>query len=110
MRVLLFAFMATIASTAALADQLKPLFTFDDYPAEAVRNKWQGDVTVTLTIGLVGRATECKIVKSSGYKVLDDATCKIFLERAKFVPKIGPNGTPVAFQWTPAPIGWHLYP
>jgi len=110
MRVLLFASLAVIASTSAPADPAKPLFTYQDYPAEAVRNNWQGDVTVNLTIGTTGRATDCRIIKSSGYKILDDATCKIFVERAKFLPKIGPNGTPVEFHWTPAPIGWHLYP
>ena len=101
---------ATVFSTASFANELKPLFRYDDYPPEAVRHNWQGEVTVDLTISPEGRATSCSVIKSSGHQVLDDVTCRIFLTRAKFKPMIGANGQPIETHLVPDPIGWHLHP
>jgi protein TonB len=67
----------------------------DDYPAEALENGWQGHVQVDLTVGTNGRANACQVTKSSRYKVLDDATCRIFITRARFKPSVDAGGNPI---------------
>src|SRR4051794_4548647 len=95
-------------TTVASADQLRPLITADDYPREALRNHWQGDVAVDVTISPKGRVTACKVAKSSGHQVLDDATCKAVTERAHFKPATDKAGSAVETHLTLGPIRWSL--
>jgi TonB family protein len=69
---------AASVATPALA-QRNP-----DYPAEARRNGWEGKVVFRALIGIDGRAKTCEIVQSSGYDVLDDATCEKVIDTARF--------------------------
>src|SRR5205809_4750429 len=75
-------------------EKLKPIFSYEDYPAEAVRNHWEGTVVADLTISVKGLPTACRIVKSSGHKVLDDKTCELLITRAKFLPPKDKSGRP----------------
>lgn len=86
----------------------KVLFSYEDYPAEAVRNHWQGTVIADLTVSAAGRVTACKIVKSSGHAVLDDATCNIIIQRATFNPARDANGKPIEDHVQTPPIAWIL--
>jgi protein TonB len=99
---------ATVLSSAGVAHQPVPLFTPDDYPRDALAHSWQGEVTVDLTISRKGRVTNCAVTKSSGYEVLDTATCKIFRKRAKFAPQLDSTGKAIAFHIVPVPIIWTL--
>jgi TonB family protein len=98
MRNLLFAFAATIAffgaSSALRAEKLKPIFTYEDYPRQALRQGWQGTVVTELTVGTNGFPTACRVTKSSGYKILDDRTCELLMTRAKFIPAKDEQGNP----------------
>src|SRR5439155_13219397 len=71
------------------------LFAGDDYPPEALRKGWQGDVTFDVIVGTNGRVSACRIVQSSGHQILDDATCKIVTERARFSPAQDAAGKPI---------------
>ena len=84
------------------------LFSYDDYPEEAVRNRWQGDVVVGVTVSAEGRPTACDIVRSSGHKVLDDATCRIVMRRARFKPATDASGRPVVDHVVIPPIRWRI--
>lgn len=64
----------------------------DDYPAEARRNGWEGKVVFRALIGTDGRAKSCKVVESSGYAVLDDATCTKVIDTARFEPARNAQG------------------
>ncbi|NUQ17776.1 MAG: energy transducer TonB [Sphingomonas sp.] len=112
MLILLLAYAAATqappAATTQGAVNVVKLFSYDDYPAEAVRNRWQGDVVVELTVGGEGRATACNVVRSSGYKVLDDATCTIMVRRARFMPPVDAQGRPVATHVIAPPIRWRI--
>jgi TonB family protein len=44
----------------------------------------QGITHFRLRLGTNGQATDCSIVESSGYEELDNATCRLMVERAKF--------------------------
>ncbi|MBX3594560.1 energy transducer TonB [Sphingomonas sp.] len=66
--------------------------TDDDYPAEALRLGLSGGVTFLLNVGADGVPTGCRIVESSRSEILDRATCRLLLERARFNPARDPSG------------------
>ena len=92
----------------AAAGEFRPLITYDDYPPEALSNNWQGSVTVVLTISPKGQVTACRVRKSSGHQVLDDATCKIMISRARFTPALDNAGNPIEAHYTTPPITWSV--
>ena len=71
------------------------LFSVDDYPAAARGTGAHGKVVARLTIDTTGRVVGCDVVHSSGFKVLDVATCDILRRRARYGPGIDPRGQPV---------------
>jgi protein TonB len=92
-----------------LLQPLKPLIMPDDYPIEAIENGWQGDVVADVRVDEKGRVTGCTIVRSSGHRVLDSATCKAFRKRGKFEPKRDTAGRAVPFVYrTDPPTSWRL--
>lgn len=63
------------------------------YPKRALKNSWQGKVTVYGLVDSNGRIVRCKIAQSSGYQVLDAEAATTLL---KFRLKPGmQNGKPV---------------
>lgn len=64
----------------------------NDYPADALRAKAEGETTALLTVGSDGRVRQCAVVKSAGYKSLDLQTCYIFLARGRFSPAMDTAG------------------
>ncbi len=72
--------------------------TPDDYPAEALRNDWQGAVRIEWTIDEAGRPRDCRVLKSSGHRVLDDAACAAILRRARYLPPRDANGSPTVLK------------
>lgn len=108
----LLAYAAATRTPAAKPDQgqanVPTLFSYDDYPEEAVRNGWQGDVVVEATVSAEGLPTACTVVRSSGHQVLDDATCRIVMRRARFKPAINADGRPVADHVIIPPIRWRI--
>ena len=81
-----------IPGTPASAGNLRPLFTADDYPMEAMRKHHEGVVMFRATIGTNGRVTKCDVVQSSGHAELDAVTCKLVRQRARFKPKRDASG------------------
>lgn len=71
------------------------LFSKDDYPPAAAGTGAHGKVVVRLTIDTTGRIAGCTIMQSSGYSVLDQATCNILRRRARYGPGIDKRGQPV---------------
>lgn len=85
----------TAASTPARArTPLASLVSADDYPESALANGEQGRVMFQLLISPFGRATECRILQSSGSMVLDNQTCRIMRQRAAFIPARDATGRP----------------
>lgn len=71
------------------------LFSVDDYPADARGTGAKGTVAARLTIDVTGRVVGCNIVHSSGFPVLDEATCSILRRRAHYGPGYDRQGRPV---------------
>lgn len=66
-----------------------------DYPAAALRNREEGWVFFTLTIGANGRVADCEISGTSGSPALDGTTCRILRSRARYAPARDAAGAPV---------------
>ncbi|MGF7170031.1 protein TonB [Sphingobium xanthum] len=67
-----------------------------DYPGEALRNDWQGTVSVVWRIDTNGAVGDCYVVESSGHRVLDEASCRLVKDRARYKPARDANGRAVA--------------
>ena len=76
---------AVVATTSATP---LPWFTVDDYPTKAFEREWQGVTSFEVVVAPDGRATECKVTKSSGHDLLDRQACFVAMKRAKFTPAI----------------------
>lgn len=90
-----FAAALALPSTSAQAQVfLNPseIIAPSDYPIDALKRGDEGITTFQLHIGRDGRAQKCDILASSGHAPLDDAVCRLMLEKAKFdVSAIAPN-------------------
>ena len=88
---------------------LVTLFSSDDYPKTAIRHRWEGTVQVEIVVSPEGLVSACRIVRSSGYAVLDEKTCDIMRTRAKFIPAKDSNrsnsccSSRAGFRWPT----WH---
>jgi protein TonB len=87
---------------------LATIFSYYDYPAEALANGWEGDVIIGVHVGADGRVHSCRIVKSSGYGVLDVQTCAIMLGRSRFVPARDVKGHSVPDDVVLPAVRWRL--
>ena len=81
----------------SMAQQPKPGRRFEkpDYPPSAKRAGEAGEVTVTACVDKDGRMTDVKLVKSSGFPRLDEATIK-GLPKTRLDPAVGTDGKPMA--------------
>lgn len=79
----------------------------EDYPAEALRARAQGLVTVLLSVGPLGRPLACTVTGSSGNEALDAGTCALATRRFHYRPAESHYGV-----WLTAPreerIEWRL--
>lgn len=58
-------------------------------------------VTVAVTVGVDGRARDCRVLKPSPDPQADQTTCRLVVERFRFEPAVNAAGEPV-----PATYGW----
>lgn len=58
--------------------------TSADYPARSLRDRSEGTAGFRLDVGPDGLPRRCEITASSGDVDLDDATCRLIMERARF--------------------------
>ena len=87
----------------------RPAVSFDDYLGPAIRDNQQGDVTVRLTISAKGRPSDCTVVRSSGFALLDDRTCLVLSRGMRFEPARDAQGQPTEGRYDQA-ISWRIPP
>ena len=63
-----------------------------DYPSSALRNEQEGVVGFRVKVSPSGIVSTCEIVTTSGFPVLDEATCRLVTMRARFTPAIDEKG------------------
>ncbi|GAA0727782.1 energy transducer TonB [Sphingomonas japonica] len=73
-------------------------FTYENYPAEAIRQRLSGTVVLRLVIDETGRVSNCEIAESSGSPILDRAPCPAVRRAARFTPALDANGKPTVSQ------------
>lgn len=74
--------------------------TTDDYPPGLIRQNVQGLVVISVMIGADGGVRSCLVTQSSGNKLLDDTTCRLYMKRAHFSPALDADGNPTTAQRT----------
>ena len=76
-----------------------------DYPATSLQRGEQGTTVVRYIVDRDGRAKNCILVVSSGFKAIDIQSCKSLLARGRFEPALDALGNTVAaetvsvFKW-----------
>jgi TonB family protein len=71
-----------VKALGSFADFMSP----EDYPAVALRFGMTGITGYSLTVDQTGNPRRCDIAKSSGFDVLDAATCQRLMAKARFSP------------------------
>jgi protein TonB len=96
-----------LARTVQVKGDRTSWVTTEDYPASSIRDGEEGKVAISVAVGANGRVTSCQITKSSGYVALDEATCRYYAKRARFVPAQTADGTAVESSYADG-IRWRL--
>ena len=100
---------SAVATPPRAKMNLAALVRDGDYPESAARANEQGIVTFRLDVGANGRVSACHITGSSGSSALDEATCRIMVQRARFKPARDVSGTATSGTVS-SRIGWHISP
>ena len=77
------------------------------YPKRALKAGEQGLVGFNIRIDKAGQPTNCEVTHSSGFRALDDETCKLVLIRAKFKPMKDAEGHKINFV-TEGVVNWQI--
>lgn len=72
----------------------------DDYPAIASFYDMAGVTSFRLSVDATGKPSRCDIVESSGFDVLDRATCERLMANARFSPPSDRAGKPTEGTYT----------
>jgi TonB family protein len=79
----------------------------DDYPRLGLINKWEGTTAFRLDVGKDGRVSDCQVTSTSGYALLDEATCRLIRRRARFNPALNENGNPISWGYA-SRVRWNI--
>ena len=110
MRLFRAGFIVGLIASPVLADpDVHQIVTPQDYPESALEMNAQGTVFFRLTVGADGLVKNCQVTKSSGYRVLDETTCRVIMRhKLHFKPVVDQNGHPVEFTHDDE-VGWYLH-
>jgi TonB family protein len=85
------------------ADWVRP----EDYPRDAARLGMEGRTAFRLTVDAKGKPVRCDITESSGFDILDTATCERLMANARFAALRGKRGAPKEDAFVSAVV-WNL--
>lgn len=88
--------------------QLRKLFDSYDYPAEAMRNRQQGDNQYLLLVDEKGKVAGCHVMLASGVPLLDAMGCAVIKDRARFKPALNAAGQPVRSTVITPRVRWRI--
>jgi len=75
-------------------------FSYEDYPAAALRRGSEGRVSVVVTVNAAGRVDACRVVVTSKDPDLDRTTCDIARKDGHFKPKNVPSFAIYSVRWS----------
>jgi TonB family protein len=90
-----------------LRNMLQGLISSDDYPPEALDNGEEGTVGILLRIDPAGAVGDCIVEQASGSALLDNKTCEVMRQRAKFKPALDKQGRPTGGEYR-THIKWQI--
>ncbi|MBW8754267.1 MAG: TonB family protein [Sphingomonadales bacterium] len=73
---------------------------FQDFPADALREKKGEAVAFRITVDAAGAPVNCSIEQSSGSRRIDDVVCDQLMRNGRFQPAKNAEGLAIAGQWT----------
>jgi TonB family protein len=73
---------------------------FNDFPAEALREKKGDAVAFRIAVNAAGAPVNCSIEQSSGSRRLDGAVCDQLMRNGRFQPARNAEGDAIDGQWT----------
>jgi TonB family protein len=79
----------------------------NDYPARSLVDEEEGVTSFRLTVGVDGKVRDCSITASSGFALLDAATCQNITRRARFVPAFDDVGNPTTGSYSNR-VSWRI--
>jgi TonB family protein len=88
--------------------------TSNDYPRSAVKQHHEGRIAVELTVDVSGALSNCTVKAGTGWPELDETTCQLLMQRAKFAPARDMQGALLGaviewrFVWTLSPEHTYL--
>lgn len=71
-----------------------------DYPRAAYAAGIGGTVSIRFIVGVNGRVTACRVEQSSGNADLDEATCRLIMQRHRYRAATDASGRKVPEVWT----------
>ena len=95
------------AATAAKGD-IRPLFTNQDFPDEAMWANAEGKAQYSLLIDDNGAVAGCYLLRASGAASLDAMGCQVIMSRATFTPAIDTTGRPMRTVVTTPPVNFRI--
>jgi protein TonB len=78
-----------------------------DYRTIWIAREMSGEAQFTLDIDARGRVTDCTITRSTGFDMLDNATCRLLSRRARFNAARDGNGDAVAGSYSSS-VAWDI--
>jgi TonB family protein len=78
-----------------------------DYPAQSLAYEEEGVSSFRLNVGVDGRVSDCTISVSSGFALLDVATCRNITRRARFEPALDDAGNPTTGSYSNR-VSWKI--
>jgi len=93
---------------AGAKGDLRPAFSSDPYPSDAVNHEQEGDSQYLLLVDERGAIAACHVLKASGVPLLDAMGCAVMKQRTKLKPALGPSGKPVRSTLVTPPVSWKL--
>jgi TonB family protein len=84
-----------LAAPPVNQSQLKPVFSLEDYPPQAMDAGDEGPVAFEVLVAPDGSVNKCTVIVSSHHQELDTATCKLVSARARFSAPQSKDGKPI---------------
>lgn len=81
--------------------------TTNDYPRRPLIDGIEGLASYRLVIGTTGRVSSCELTSPTGNRALDDATCRLITNRARFDPATDESGAKVMGTYTGS-VRWEI--
>lgn len=104
----IFAFAAALVSAAMPPEPIDPAGWVDpsDYPPAAVEREIEGTVGFRLQVDEAGKVTGCEVTDPAD-PILDEATCRQMMLRARFRPALGQDGAPIPSSFS-SRVAWRV--